>query len=61
MEVMLRTRRSVQSIKDGSYKLHRNLYFYTFGDPTPCAKRFIDFVTSPEGQKIAEENGFIAL
>lgn len=52
---------SVQSIKDGSYKLHRPLYFYTFGEPTPCAKKFIDFVTSPEGQKVAEENGFIAL
>jgi phosphate transport system substrate-binding protein len=52
---------SIQSIKDGSYKLHRHLYFYTFGEPMPCARRFIDFVTSPEGQKIAEENGFIAL
>ena len=52
---------SVASIKDGSYKLHRHLYFYTFGEPTPCAKKFIDFVTSPAGQKVAEENGFIAL
>ncbi|MDD1751576.1 MAG: hypothetical protein LUQ38_00600 [Methanotrichaceae archaeon] len=25
---------SVQSIRDGSYKLHRHLYFYTFGEPT---------------------------
>ena len=24
---------SIQSIKDGSYKLHRHLYFYTFGEP----------------------------
>jgi phosphate transport system substrate-binding protein len=52
---------STQSMKDGSYKLHRHLYFYTFGEPTSCARKFIDFVTSPEGQKIAEENGFIAL
>jgi phosphate transport system substrate-binding protein len=52
---------TIQSIKDGSYKLHRHLYFYTFGEPTPCARKFIDFVTSPDGQKIAEENGFIAL
>ncbi|MDD1753936.1 MAG: phosphate ABC transporter substrate-binding protein [Methanotrichaceae archaeon] len=52
---------SIQSIKDGSYKLHRHLYFYTFGEPTPCARKYIDFVKSPEGQKIAEENGFIAL
>jgi phosphate transport system substrate-binding protein len=52
---------SIQGIKDDSYKLHRHLYFYTFGEPTPCARKFIDFVTSPEGQKVAEENGFISL
>ncbi len=52
---------SVQSIKDGSYKLHRHLYLYTFDKTTPCAKTFIDFVTSAEGQKVAEENGFIPL
>ena len=52
---------SVSTIKDGSYKLHRHLYFYTFGEPTPCAQKFIDFVTGAEGQKVAEENGFIPL
>jgi phosphate transport system substrate-binding protein len=50
---------SVQSIKDNSYELGRHLYFYTFGDPTPVALAFIDFVLSPGGQSIAEENGFI--
>ncbi len=52
---------TIQSIKDGSYKLHRHLYLYTFGDPKPCAQKFIDFIISTEGQKIAEENGFIPL
>jgi phosphate transport system substrate-binding protein len=52
---------SAQTIKDGSYKLHRHLYLYTFGEPNACAKKFIDFVTSAEGKKIAEENGFIPL
>jgi phosphate transport system substrate-binding protein len=50
---------SVQSIKNSSYELGRHLYFYTFGDPGPAARAFIDFVTGPEGQKIAQENGFI--
>lgn len=50
---------SIESIKDGSYLLHRHLYFYTFGDPRPGAKAFIDFVLSPAGQSIAQENGFI--
>ncbi len=52
---------SVQTIKDGTYKLHRHLYLYTFGEPTACAQKFIDFVTGAEGQKVAEENGFIPL
>jgi phosphate transport system substrate-binding protein len=52
---------TIQSIKDGSYLLHRHLYFYTFGDPKPGAKVFIDFVTGKDGQKIAQENGFIPL
>ena len=52
---------STQTIKDGSYKLHRHLYLYTFGEPTSCAKAFIDFVTGAEGQKVAEYNGFIPL
>lgn len=52
---------SMQTIKDGSYKLHRRLYLYTFGESTSCAKAFIDFATSAEGQKVAEYNGFIPL
>jgi len=52
---------SAGTMKDGSYKLNRHLYLYTFGEPTACAQKFIDFVTSAEGQKVAEENGFIPL
>ncbi|MBN1236509.1 MAG: phosphate ABC transporter substrate-binding protein [Methanotrichaceae archaeon] len=51
----------MQTIKDGSYKLQRHLYLYTFGAPSSCAKAYIDFVAGTEGQKIAEENGFIPL
>jgi len=51
----------VKNIKSGSYPLARHLYFYTFGQPTSCAQKFVDFVLSSEGQKIAEENGFIPL
>jgi phosphate transport system substrate-binding protein len=48
-------------MKDGSYKMNRHLYLYTFGEPTACAQTFIDFVIGAEGQKVAEENGFIPL
>ncbi len=51
----------VKNIRSGSYPLARHLYFYTWGQPTPCAQKFIDFVIGPEGQKIADENGFIPM
>ena len=50
---------SYENIKLDIYELKRQLYFYTFGDPTPGARAFIDFVQGPEGQKIAAEEGFI--
>jgi phosphate transport system substrate-binding protein len=50
---------NVKNIKSGSYPLARHLYFYTWGQPNPCAQKFIDFVLSAAGQQIAEENGFI--
>lgn len=49
----------VRNIKSGSYPLARHLYLYTWGQPTPCAQEFIDFVLSPAGQTIADENGFV--
>jgi len=49
------------TIKDGSYELARKLYFYTFGDASPGAQAFIDFMTGPDGQQVAEEYGFVPL
>lgn len=50
---------TIESIKDGRYPLSRRLYFYTLGEPRPGARAFIDYLKSPEGQRIALENGFI--
>lgn len=50
---------SYENIKLDIYELKRDLYFYTFGDPSPGARAFIDFVMGPEGQRIAAEEGFI--
>lgn len=52
---------SIQTIKNNSYELSRHLYFYTFGSPRPGAMVFINFMLGPEGQQIAQENGFIPI
>jgi phosphate transport system substrate-binding protein len=52
---------SIENIKSGAYPLARKLYFVTLGEPSPGARAFIDYILSPEGQKIAEENGFIPI
>jgi phosphate transport system substrate-binding protein len=51
---------SIQSIKNGDYKLSRPaILFYTYGKPEPCAKKFIDYVTSSKGQNITADYGYI--
>jgi len=50
-----------ETIKDGSYELARKLYFYTFGDASAGAQAFMDFMLGSEGQKVAEEYGFVPL
>jgi phosphate transport system substrate-binding protein len=52
---------SMESVETGKYPLSRNLYFYTVGSPTGGVKAFIDWVLSPEGQKICEAVGYYPL
>jgi phosphate transport system substrate-binding protein len=52
---------SYDNIKLDLYGRHRHLYLYTYGEPTPGARAFIDFVKGPEGQEIAKEQGFISV
>jgi phosphate transport system substrate-binding protein len=52
---------TIENIKNGTYPLARKLYFITLGEPSPGAKAFIDYILSPDGQKIAVENGFIPI
>lgn len=46
------------AVRDGSYALARDLYFYTRNKPDGAIKEFIDWVLSPEGQKLASEVGY---
>ena len=49
---------STETIKSRSYPITRNLFFYLRAAPKGDAKSFIDFVLSPEGQKIVGEVGY---
>lgn len=52
---------SEENVKNGTYAVARHLYFYTPGQPSGLARKFIDFVLSTEGQKIAQDAGFVTL
>ncbi len=46
------------TVKDGSYPLSRNLFFYFRKNPSGDMKRFVDWVLSPEGQALVTEVGY---
>jgi phosphate transport system substrate-binding protein len=50
---------TLDTVKSGQYKIARGLYSNTKGDPTGLTLRFINYLFSSEGQKIAAEKGFI--
>jgi phosphate transport system substrate-binding protein len=53
------TELSDDNVRSGKYPYSRETYFYTNGAPTGEVKSFVDFAVSPEGQKIAEQVGFV--
>jgi phosphate transport system substrate-binding protein len=52
---------SLETVESGKYPLSRQLFFYTIGAPAGEIKIFIDWVLSPEGQKICEAVGYYPL
>ncbi len=50
-----------ENVVNGSYVLARKLYMYTSGVPEGLVKEFIDFVLSPDGQKLVDKAGFVAV
>jgi phosphate transport system substrate-binding protein len=52
---------SLETALDGSYVLSRGLYMYSNGEPAEVGKAFVDWVLSPAGQKVVEEQGFVPL
>ncbi len=47
-----------ETIKKGVYPIARYLYMYTRTRPTGALKEYIDWILSPEGQKIVAEVGY---
>ncbi len=52
---------TIESVKNGTYSISRNLYLLTNGEPTGEIKLFIDFVLSAKGQQIVASEGFVPI
>ncbi len=50
---------TIQTVKNGTYKVSRGLFSNTKGEPTGLTKKFIDFLFTPEGKSIIQKQGFI--
>jgi phosphate transport system substrate-binding protein len=52
---------TAENVKNGKYKLIKNMNLIVKGTPNPNVKAFIDFVKGPKGTKIIESNKAIAV
>ena len=50
---------TLETVKKGQYQIARGLYSNTKGEPQGLTRLFIDYLFTPEGQKIAADKGFI--
>lgn len=49
----------IDNVIKGTYPISRPLFLYTNGAPSAAIKKFIDFMLSPEGQKVVLETDFV--
>lgn len=54
-------RPSIETAKEGTYILSRDLYMYTAGEPKYVIAEYLAWILSPEGQIIVENLGFVPL
>jgi phosphate transport system substrate-binding protein len=52
---------SVETVNNGKYPIARPLFMYTNGEPQGDLKTYLDWILSPEGQKIVGDLGFVPL
>ena len=52
---------TVENVLAGSYPFQRILWMFTNGKPSELEQAYLDYVMSPAGQRIVEEEGFIPI
>jgi phosphate transport system substrate-binding protein len=52
---------SAETVNDGTYPIARELYMYTAGPPVGFIKTYMDWIFSPEAQKIVAQLGFVPI
>ena len=50
---------SEENVNNNTYPISRDLYMYTNGQPEGVLKEYLDWILSPEAQKIVSDLGFI--
>ena len=52
---------SIATVLDKSYPISRPMFMYTPGEPTPAAKKYLEWIMSAAGQAIVEQTGYVPL
>ena len=50
---------TMENAKKGSYPITRSLIIYTAGEPSGPVKEYLDWILSPEGQKVVAALGYV--
>lgn len=52
---------SVENVRNGSYPFTTDVYMVTIGNPSANTQKLIDWFLSPQGQKLVEDVGYVAI
>lgn len=50
---------TLESTLSGAYPISRSLLVYTLGEPQGALKDYVNWILSPAGQKLVQENGYV--
>ena len=52
---------TVENIRNGSYPLVTTVYMVTNGPRSANVRKIVDYMLSPEGQKLVEDTGYVPI